>query len=236
MDGNNNCIVYARVSTEAQHEENQVPECKAYAEQLGLKVIEVIQEKISAFKNPERESIKKLSNYPHVVIWAYDRLYRNRVKFIQTMQYFALKGVKIHSVRESWFEEFHKIPSPWDTILFDLMLQVIGWFSEDESKKKSERIKLAFNNKSEDLHWGRPIKEIDMERLRECYDPNSLRKTAKAYNEIFRGKGRISYNTVKKIRDRNLDLFHNSMPVNQGEDLFTGGLTGYGSTDRILHI
>jgi DNA invertase Pin-like site-specific DNA recombinase len=221
MNENKECCIYCRVSSEQQNETNQIPECREFAEQLGLKVVEVIQEKISAFKNPDRESIKKLSNYPHVIIWAYDRLYRNRIKFIQAMQYFALKGVKIHSVRESWFEEFHKIPCPWDTILFDLMLQVIGWFSEDESKKKSERIKLAFNNKSEDLHWGRPVKEIDIERLRECYDPNSLRKTARAYNEIFRGKSRISYNTVKKIRDKNLDYFNKSEVVNQSGDLFT---------------
>lgn len=110
MDGDNKCIIYARVSTEQQHEENQILECEAYASQLGLKVAEVIEEKISAFKNPDRESIKKLSNYPHVIIWSYDRLYRNRMKFIQSMQYFALKGIRIHSVREQWLEGLHKVP------------------------------------------------------------------------------------------------------------------------------
>lgn len=152
MDKDNRCYIYARVSTGLQHEENQIPECEEYAKQLGLKVEEIIQEKISAFKNPDRASIKKLSTYHHVVIWSYDRLYRNRVKFIQAMQHFSLKGVKIHSVKERWFEEFHKIPAPFNEILYELMLQMVGWLAEEESRKRSERIRLAFNNKEEGWH------------------------------------------------------------------------------------
>ena len=222
----NDCIVYCRVSGEGQSEENQVPECQEYARELGLEVAEVTQEKISAFKNPDRESLKRLMLYPHCVIWSYDRLFRNRVKFIQTMQHFSLKGVKIHSVKEKWFEEFHKIPAPFNEILYELMLQMVGWLAEEESKKKSERVKAAFNNKKDSVHWGRPFKDVDMKRLIEVYDPGSLRKTATAYNQIFRGKGRISYNTVKKIRCQNPGLFQPSKTVNQRVDCFTGALNG----------
>lgn len=215
MNENNRCVIYSRVSTEQQHEENQVPECEEYARQLGLEVAEVIQEKISAFKNPDRESIKKLSNYSHVIVWSYDRLFRNRVKFIQAMQYFSIKGIKIHSTKERWFEEFHKIPAPFNEILYELMLQMVGWLAEEESRKKSERVRLAFNNKKEGIHWGRLPKIIDIERLKQSYDPNSLRSTAKKYNEIFKGPNRISYVTVKKIIDKNPHIFNKSQPVNQ---------------------
>jgi len=215
------CCIYCRVSTELQREENQIPECRRYAEELGLDVSEVIQEKISAFKNPDRESMKKFLSYPHLVVWSYDRLFRNRVKFIQAMQHFSLKGVKIHSVTEKWFEEFHKIPAPFNEILYDLMLQLTGWIAEEESKKRSERVRLAFNNKKDNLHWGRLPKDINMERLRESYDPGSLRNTARKYNECFKGNKRISYVTVKKVIDKNLDLFNREMPVNSLMDLFT---------------
>lgn len=222
MNENNECIIYARVSTNQQHEENQVPECQEYAKELGLNVVEVIQEKIAIFRNPERESIKKLMNYPHVCIWSYDRLFRNRIRFLQAMQHFSLKNIKIHSVKEKWFEELHKIPSPFNEILYGFMLQMVGWLAEEESKRRSDRIRLAFNSKEDDLHWGRPYKDVDMDRLRKSYDPNSLRKTAKAYNETFKGKNRISYITVKKVIDKNPDFFNGLIVVNQKENLLTG--------------
>lgn len=225
MDNNSACI-YVRVSSGSQDETNQIPVCKQYAKELGLTVADIIQEKVSAFKVPERSSVQKLLNYPHVILFSYDRLYRNRKKFIEMMRYFFLKGVKIHSVRERWLEQFYSIPEPWGEILRDFMTQVVGWMSEDESKKKSERVKLAYQNKDEGIPWGRKNKVVDMERLKECYDPHSLRKTAKAYNEIFRGENRISYNTVKKIKTQNPGLFHIDKAVNQRNDCFTEALNG----------
>jgi len=226
MAKDNDCCIYCRVSTESQDESIQIPACEQYARELGLNVVEVIQEKISAFKNPDRESIKKLSSYPHIILFDYSRLFRNRIKFIEAMRYFSLRGTKIHSVREGWVEQLHKIPAPFNEILYDLMLQVVGWMAEEESKRRSDRVRLAFQNKEEGLHWGRLPKSIDMERLKESYDPNSLRGTARVYNEIFKGKNRISYVTVKKIIDKNPDIFNKSKCINQGVDCFTGGLSG----------
>jgi DNA invertase Pin-like site-specific DNA recombinase len=137
------------------------------------------------------------------------------------MQLFSMKGIKLHSVKESWFEEFHKIPAPFNEILYDLMLQMVGWLAEEESKKRSERVRLAFNNKEEGLHWGRLPKNIDMERLKQSYDPHSLRGTARKYNEIFKGSNRISYVTVKKVIDKNPDIFNSPITINQKNDLVT---------------
>jgi len=30
--------------------------------------------------------------------------------------------------------------------MFDMMLQIMGWLAEEESKKKSERVKIAYKN------------------------------------------------------------------------------------------
>lgn len=226
MNENNECCIYCRVSTKDQDETIQIPACEQYAKELGLSVTDIVREKISAFKFINRASIKELLNYPHVIVFSYDRLFRDRKRFIETMRYFAIKGVKIHSVREKWLEQFHLVPRPWGEILFELMIQIVGWMSEDESQKKSERVKLAFNNKAEDLHWGRPWKEIDMDRLIKVYNQNSLRKTARTYNEIFKGKNRISYITVKKVVDKNPHLFNKRDANNQRVDLFTGALKG----------
>lgn len=112
-------------------------------------------------------------------------------------------------------KDFIRYPPPFDEILYSLMLQLVGWLAEEESRRKSERVRLAFNNKKEGMHWGRLPKTIDMGRLKEIYDPSSLRNTARRYNESFKGANRISYVTVKKCIDKNPDMFNREILVNQ---------------------
>lgn len=197
--------IYVRVSTDKQEELNQLPECMELAAELGLSDLEIIQEKMSAYKNPERESILGLLKADHVIIWSYDRLHRNRAKFMELMQYARQKGVKIHSVRERWLEELYKIPAPWDTILTDFLLQVIGWMAEEESSKRSDRVRIAFERDKKDPDsnkWGRPEKDIDATRLEACMSAGSLRKIADAYNQGLTKKDWISYTTVKKLTQK----------------------------------
>ena len=83
----------------------------------------------------------KLLDYDVVVIWAYDRLQRNRKKFLELMQLYSVKGTRIYSFREQWIEELHKVPTPWNEIIYNMMMQIIGWMAENESQHRSERTK-----------------------------------------------------------------------------------------------
>jgi DNA invertase Pin-like site-specific DNA recombinase len=155
--------IYVRVSTTDQDESQQLPPCLELCKKLGLEAPEIIRETLSAYKNPDRDSLKKLEKYDHVVIWAFDRLHRNRKSFVALMKYLHYKGVKVHSVREPWMEELHHIPAPFNDIMVDMMLQVVGWVAESESQARAARVKKAIVQKEGKTtrstygkRWGRP--------------------------------------------------------------------------------
>jgi len=143
-------IIYLRTSTEEQNPENQKRDCIALAKKLNLKDYEVLEEKQSAFKdNVKREifdSIKQAVNKKEIknlIVWDLDRLFRNRKKLIQFFEFCKIYNCKIYSFRQEWLESLNNIQEPFNEIMFNLMLQIMGWLAEDESKKKSERVKSA---------------------------------------------------------------------------------------------
>lgn len=144
--------IYIRVSTEDQNAQNQLQDCLSI-NQYGD--YDIIEDKQSAWKdNLEREGFTKLNNLikqgkvKHLICWDFDRLYRNRTKFKEFLLLLKAFNVKLHSYRQNWFEDFNKIPSPWNEIVGDLIINIYGHIAEEESKKKSERVKLAVRKKS----------------------------------------------------------------------------------------
>jgi DNA invertase Pin-like site-specific DNA recombinase len=138
-------IIYLRTSTDEQNPENQKKDCLTLLEGE----YEVLEERQSAFKDGKRpifESIKlriKSGSVQNLVCWDLDRLFRNRHKLIQFFQFCKMYGCKIHSFNQGWLEQLNSIPEPFNEIMHDLMLQVMGWLAEEESKKKSERVRIA---------------------------------------------------------------------------------------------
>jgi len=139
-------IIYIRTSTEDQEPENQIKDC----EKLSNGEYRLFQDKQSAFKdNKERASFEearkliKLGQVEHFIAWDLDRIYRNRIKLKEFFQFCKIYHCKIHSFNQQWLEELNQIPEPFNEIMHDLMLNLMGWLGEDESQKKSNRVKLA---------------------------------------------------------------------------------------------
>jgi len=140
-------IIYNRTSTEEQNPENQMADCisiNEYGDYLK------IQDKQSAWKDhKEREGFEKLKKLikggeiKHLIVWDFDRIYRNRIRFKEFLLMLKAYKVRLHSYRQQWFEDLHKIPEPWNEIVYDLMTNIYGHIAEDESKKKSDRVKAA---------------------------------------------------------------------------------------------
>ena len=117
-------IIYIRTSTVEQHPENQINDC--------LKLVqgdyEIIEEKQSAFKDRGRvlfEQIKnriKLGEVNSVICWDWDRLFRNRLKLKEFFQFCKVYNCEVHSYRQKFFEDFYKIPKPFDDIVQELVL------------------------------------------------------------------------------------------------------------------
>ncbi len=157
-------IIYLRTSTKDQNPELQKEDCVRFCEENKLEVDEIVIEQGSAYKLEKKRLkwegvIKKAKKEKkHIVVWRYDRAFRNREEFYKFMKVmFEVYGKKVYSVKET------SIISFWDLIdkshsdnpvfnellngifrtLWDFMIQQAGEEAEEESKKKSSRIKLA---------------------------------------------------------------------------------------------
>lgn len=204
---------YLRVSTEEQNEENQLKEVEGYVHELGLEVVEVYREHgVSAWKKKTRRVFNRMlkdamrDGVSHIVVWDFDRVERNRRRFIELVRELRRGGIRLHSVRQRWLEELNQIPEPWGEIVGDLMLHIVGWMAEEESSKRSERVKIAYERMREEGEvdrWGRPplTSYIPLERIAEIYvEEGSLRRAAeRVRNEIrARPKPRVAPNTVRR--------------------------------------
>lgn len=172
-------IIYIRTSTEEQEPENQIRDCSKL---LGKEYV-LFQDKQSAYKdNKEREGFEnakkliKKGKIDSFVVWDLDRIYRNRIKLKEFFQFCKIYRCSIHSVNQQWLEELTKIPAPFNDMMHDLMLNLMGWLAEDESKKKSDRVKLAIRRTPgkptmsyKGKKWGRRKMPIAEKRIIELH-------------------------------------------------------------------
>ncbi len=172
-------IIYLRTSTEEQSPELQLNDCLKIIKQLDMSSndYETLEENKSAFKDDNKREVFnsivqriKKRDIDILVVWDLDRLYRNRKKLISFFELCKMYDCKIYSYRQKWLDDLNSIKKPFDDIIHQLMLQIMGWLSEEESQKKSDRIKLAVRKKEGDPtksfkgnKWGR--KEIKNKKM-----------------------------------------------------------------------
>ena len=124
------------------------------------------------------------------------------------MRNYPKLGLKVYSVRQSWFQDIEHMPQPFNDIVKDLMLQVIGWIAEEESIKKSERTKLAVRREDgitksyKGDKWGRKRlpKKTQEEKLKLHKQGQSIRKISKqvCYYDHNNNKRQVSIASVHK--------------------------------------
>ncbi len=209
-------IIYNRVSTEDQNPENQIKDCLKLVKRLNLFDYDILQEKKSGFKSHvEREKFNlikdviKKRKVDHLIVWDLDRLFRNRKKLVQFFEYCKLYNCKIHSHNQEWLEQLHNIPDPFNEIMHTLMLNLMGWLAEDESKKKSARVKASIRVKDGKVlsykgnKWGRPeISKRVIEDVIKLKDQGlTIRQISNQvyYWDKARNKKQLSKSAVHKI-------------------------------------
>lgn len=145
----NRAVIYARVSTGKQEEKNQIPDVNRLIEQRGFELVKTYKEKASAWKTGRQKELTKLmkaaqaKEFDCLVVWSLDRLTREGPHKILIL-YKRLEdlGITVISVKEPWTEA----PSE----LKPLLLALIGWVAEQESKRQSERTKAGLKRKKEE--------------------------------------------------------------------------------------
>lgn len=196
--------ILIRTSTEEQNPENQLRDCQSINKYGEARIL---KEQTSAWKDGLRPVMIKLKEdiqhgkVRHLIVWDLDRLFRNRQKLIDFFKLCGHYDCKIHSYRQTWLEELNKIPEPFGDIMHNLMLSIMGWLAEDESKKKSDRVKIAYKNRKQ--AWGR--KPLNKRVEKEVLDLHSQGKSIREISSIViywdksNNSHKISKSSVHKL-------------------------------------
>ena len=205
--------IYIRTSTEEQTPEIQLGDISTL---IPLEDAIVFTEQLSAWKEstirPEFEKLKALikrRNVETIYVWSLDRLFRNRKRLIEFLSLCKNYDVSVVSYNQKWLAAIQQMQQPWNEIVYDLMLQVVGWIAEDESKLKSNRVKMSVRKSDKGTfsykgkRWGRkPLPKQTVNRVLEEYNlGKSIREIAKCvsvYDKNNKEKN-ISIGAVHKI-------------------------------------
>ena len=212
-------IIYIRTSTKEQTPELQLKDINSI---INIKDCIILKDKQSAWQDfKERKEFNELKSMitkrevSDLYVWDLDRVYRNRKKLVEFFLLCKLSNCRIHSYRQTWLEEINTMPNPWNEIVHNFMIQIMGWIAEEESNKKSERVKNAVkkkkNYKGEMIttstygkKWGRKnLSPQIIKKVLELHEAGiSLRKIKNqvwVYDQYGNKKKNISIGAVHKI-------------------------------------
>ncbi len=226
-------IIYLRTSTEDQEPENQKGECLEFAKNRGYEVEEILLEKLSGFKQVERPKYEKVKEMARkgeikaVIVWALDRWVRNRDTLLEDTTILKNYGCKIHSIKEAWLEAIN-IEGPLGKTIQEFLLGLMGSMGEMESKRKSDRVRLAVRRDNgitksyKGNKWGR--KNLSKQTIQKVLDLRkdnpkiSIRQIASqvVYYDKNNNSKNISRSAVHKILSDNLTKSSTKELVSKG--------------------
>jgi putative DNA-invertase from lambdoid prophage Rac len=157
------CAIWARVSTSNQHTANQLAVLRQWAADRGLDVAAEFETEDSAwqgskarngkgaeFDRKRRELLNgaRLGHYQVVLIWSIDRLSRKGIEdTLATMRQLYEVGADIWSHQEDWLRTS-------DPHMRELLVSFFAWLAQQESARRSERIKAGIAQRRRDIEKG----------------------------------------------------------------------------------
>ncbi len=180
--------LYARVSTtdKNQNPENQLLPMRKRCEREGWEYKEFVDQG-SAFKEnpklPARDGLlerARKQEFDAIMVWAIDRWSREEPIKVAHQVFYEIKkgmGIEFMSLNEPFLST-----NSMDQSLASIMLQFISWAGSHESRRKSERVRAAYELKkvNNDISkWGRPRINPDLSKISELRSKGaSLRSIA----------------------------------------------------------
>lgn len=150
--------IYARVSTDEQTVDNQLPLIEAHAQGRGYEVAEVYQESETAWKAGHQRELSRLLDdirsgrrkYDYLMVWSLDRLCRLGIgPVLQLISTFETYGCHVISLKESWTEV--------DGPMRELFIAIAAWVGKFESDRRSERTRAGLERvRANGRRLGRP--------------------------------------------------------------------------------
>ena len=172
-------VLYLRVSTLDQHPESQLHDLDQLAQQRGLEIVEIYEDRITGAK-ASRPGLDRLmadarqGKFDVLLVWASDRLARSVMHFLQVLDELARLNIQFISFREQI-----------DTggALGIAVLVIVGAIAELERSLIKERVKAGLRRaKLEGRRIGRPKLAIDRDAvLQDRAQGMSLNELARKY-------------------------------------------------------
>ena len=134
--------LWARVSTDDQESAGQLQAMRREIERRGWTVVKIYDITASAWKGGHHAALSEVyadaqrRRYDVLMVWALDRLTREgALSTLETVSRLGKSGVQVISLQEPWTETAGE--------LRDLLMAIVGWVAQFESKRRSERIKAG---------------------------------------------------------------------------------------------
>ena len=139
--------VWLRVSTGHQDSDNQVPDLERFTAHHGYQVAETYTVSESAWNGGKdggeyKRVLQQALDDAHagkfsvLVVWALDRITREGAEgALRIIRKFRERGCTVVSVKESWLNGAPEVQ--------DVLVAFAGWMAQQESTRRSERIKAA---------------------------------------------------------------------------------------------
>lgn len=167
----NRIALYLRVSTEEQDLAGQERELREEAARRGWEVVAVFAEKVSGTGKVERTEYDRLiaqaanpdRPWTHLLVWSLDRFSRAETFTKATQAVLDLEGlgVRFHSLKEP------QLDTPEDgvaTVGRDVLLAILPVVATFESKRRSERVRVAMRELKEGRRKTRSGKPVGRPR------------------------------------------------------------------------
>jgi DNA invertase Pin-like site-specific DNA recombinase len=150
--------LWTRVSTDRQDTENQLPAMLDFAAHHGHAITTTYSLSESAWNGGKdageyRATLKQAlddawrGKFSVLIIWALDRLTREGAEgALRVIRQFRERGCTIVSVNESWLNGSPEVQ--------DILVAFAGWMAQQESKRRSERIKAGLTKRKTE---GKPV-------------------------------------------------------------------------------
>ena len=152
--------IWLRVSTDEQRTENQRPDIARFAAHHGYDIVAIYELDDSAWNGGKdgseyRAAIQSAlddawqGKFSVLIIWALDRITREGAEgALRIIRQFRERGCTVVSVKESWLNGSPEVQ--------DVLVAFAGWMAQQESARRSERIKAGLaRRKAEGLPVGR---------------------------------------------------------------------------------
>ena len=144
------------MATDEQDASNQAPAIEQFARHHSYEITQTYQVSDSAWKSKDgeyRAALRRALDDAHrgefsvLIVWALDRLTRAGAEdALRLLRKFRERGVVVVSVQESWLNGSPEVQ--------DVLVSFAGWMAQQESARKSERIKAGLAKRKAE---GKPI-------------------------------------------------------------------------------